>query len=138
DLVDASRVDQILEASTLDGLKSPIAELIASKLALLEQKRADASRRLSDGQNQSVIFSQNDGKPKWTVKRAAKDTEINNDFYRKAGQTHIAEIVNFTQRKTEFASALTHVRFKDRQKPDISSAVACVIANGMRYGVHQM
>lgn len=138
DLVEPSRVDDIIASSSIVGLKSPVEELIAAKMALLERKRVGASRRLSEGQNKSVIFSENNGKPKWTVKRSAKDLEINNDFYRKAGQTHIAEIVNFTQRKTGFASAFTHIRFKDRQQPDISSAVACVIANGMRYGIHQM
>lgn len=139
DLVKPSRVKTLVETSQLASLKQDVHQLLADKEKILNAKLEEVSHKLTAGENPSVIFSDRKGKNKWTIKRPSKGTEHVNEFYQKLNPMHIGDIIELTQRNTQFSSALTHIRLKSNQSaPDLNAVIACVVANGTRYGIHNM
>lgn len=137
DFVDADQVPELLETTNLTNLKRPVKELLAEKAQLLERKMKDVAGRLSAGENPHVIFADNNGKTKWTIKQNKSEKDQSERFYRKVKQMHIGEIIAFSERDTQFSSKLTHKRVRTTPT-DLNSIIACIVANGTRYGTHHM
>lgn len=138
DFVSAEQVPELLAASNLKDLQRPIDELLAEKTALLEQKRKDVGARIGAGENPSVVFTDINGKTKWSIKRNGKsERNKSEDFYRKMKQMHIGDIIGFAENHTQFSSQLTHKRHR-KAPTDLSAIIACIVANGTRYGTHHM
>lgn len=137
DFVDADQVPELLETSSLVDIKRPIKELLDEKAALLDRKIKEVSARLGAGENTSVIFADGDGKTKWTIKPNAATVDASENFYRKMRKIHIGDIIAFAERNTQFSSKLTHKRLR-KPPSDLDHVIACIVANGTRYGTHHM
>ena len=137
DFIPAERVPGILETTNLKNLKRPIKELLDEKKQLLEGKLKAVGGRLGAGENPHVIFADNNGKTKWSIKQNTSETDKSERFYRKVKQMHIGEIIAFAERDTQFVSKLTHKRVKTTPT-DLNAIIACIVANGTRFGTHHM
>lgn len=138
DFVPAERVPELISLCNLTTLQKPIKELLDEKAALLEQKRKDVGARIAAGENTSVIFTDINGKKKWSVKQHAKTSKEDPDsYFSKLSQRHIGDVIAQVERDTRFTQALTHRRLQ-RKPPDLNTIIACIVANGTRFGTHQM
>lgn len=137
DFIPSERVPDILETTNLKNLKRPVKELLDEKKQLLESKLKTVGGRLSAGENPHVIFADNNGKTKWSIKQNTSEKDQSERFYRKVKQMHIGEIIAFAERDTQFASKLTHKRVKTTPT-DLNAIIACIVANGTRFGTHHM
>lgn len=139
DFVPAKTVPDLISLCSHATLKKPVKELLAEKAALLEKKRKDVGARIAAGDNNCVVFIDNNGKKKWSIKQRSKanDKETSEKFYRKLRQTHIGDIIAHVERDTQFSKALTHRRLR-KTATDLNKVIACIVANGTRYGTHQM
>ncbi|MFT3931059.1 MAG: Tn3 family transposase [Spongiibacteraceae bacterium] len=138
DFVLAEDVPELVAMSNYITLKRPINEILAEKKAVLEKKRKAVGARLGAGENSSVIFTENNGKIKWTIKRRAKDeVDKSEDFYSQIKQLHIGDIIAFAERNLNFSSQLTHIRLR-KPPSNLNAIIACIVANGTRYGTHHM
>lgn len=140
DLVAAHDVEALIAGSASEKLKREPEDLLRELLAQLDKKLEHVNRRLAAGENPHLILSEVNGKMKFSIKPLKRDKESvdTERFLSVLQQTHIGDIVEFTQRQTQFASALRHVRIKNKQLPDLNSAIACIVANGTRCGIHHM
>ncbi len=139
DFVEASKVPDLVGISNLPLLQMTPNALLKEKMALLNEKIQQASQRLTDSENPSVVFSNKNGTVKWTVKRRPRlnDDRNNKSFFHNLSKTHIGDIIEFCERQTKFSSELVHIKHK-QQCPNLNTVIACVVANGTRYGVHHM
>lgn len=137
DLIPTEKVPEMVESGKLASLRTPISQLLAGKIELLESKLSMTAERIQNEENPSVIFAENDGKTKWTIKRNSSQSNNTDNFYRNIPQQHIGDILAFANNHTDFSSKLTHVRMNNKS-PDLSSIIACIVANGSRYGTHNM
>jgi len=139
DYVPAEDVEHLISICSYPNLKRPIDELLAEKAALLEKKRKDVGARIAAGDNNAVVFVDNNGKRKWIIKQGPKSAkkDKSENFYRTLRQGHIGNIIAHVERATQFSKALAHRRLR-KTAPDLNKAIACIVANGTRYGTHQM
>ncbi len=137
DFIPAERVPQLISLCNLTTLKKPVKALLAEKAAILEQKRKEVGARIAAGENNAVVFIDNNGKKKWSIKRNAKESDKSESFYRKLRQIHIGDVIAHVERDTQFSKALTHRRLR-KAAIDLNTIIACIVANGTRYGTHQM
>ncbi len=139
DFVEKSKVPDLINITNLPSLKTSPEALLKEKMAILKEKTQQASQRLTDSENPSVIFSNKNDTVKWTVKRRPKSTanQNTNSFFHTLSQTHIGDVIELCERQTNFSSELVHIKHKN-QCADLNAVIACVVANGTRYGVHHM
>ena len=139
DFVEESKVPDLVDISNLPLLQMVPNDLLKEKMALLNEKIQQASQRLTDSENPSVVFSNKNGSVKWTVKRRPRlsDDQNNKSFFHNLSQTHIGDIIELCERQTKFSSELVHIKHK-HQCANLNAVIACVVANGTRYGVHHM
>lgn len=131
--------ETLLDNCNLPSMKMDPELLIAQKIQLLKEKLGAASQRLTGGENETVIYSDREGKAKWIVKQRAAAPDVNNPFFERMSQTHIGDLLEFVQRETNFASAFTHIREnRSKEKLNLSNVIACIVANGTRFGIFQM
>lgn len=137
DFIAAEHVPGILETTNLKNLKRPVKELLDEKALLLDSKLKAVGTRLGAGENPHVIFTDNNGKTKWSIKQNTSEKDQSERFYRKVKQMHIGEIIAFAERDTQFSTKLTHKRVKTTPT-DLNAIIACIVANGTRFGTHHM
>lgn len=137
DFVAAQKIPELVDTTNLINLKRPVTELLEEKKQLLTSKLKAVGARLSAGENPHVIFADNNGKTKWSIKQNTSENDQSERFYRKVRQTHIGEIIALAERDTQFSSKLTHKRVKTKPT-DLNAIIACIVANGTRFGTHHM
>lgn len=138
DLVKPEAVSSLVEISDVIALKTNPNELLKVKEELLNQKLNDVAVRLSGSDDDHVVFEDVDGKNKWTIKRNPSGNRIGEMTFKNMKQIHIGDIVDFTHRGVDFSSSLTHIRTRKKPTEELTSIIACIVANGTRYGVRQM
>jgi TnpA family transposase len=138
DIWQEGKEDLILR-SNLPSLQIPISQHLAMKYAELESKLTEVSERLTNGENQSVVYSDSKGNTTWSIKRRPKSKDVNNPFFEKLPQTHISDLMVFVNSETKFFDAFTHINSKNQKKPaDLGAIIACVVANATRFGANKM
>lgn len=137
DFVPADKVSELVALSNLAMLKRPINETLAEKREEIEKKRKVAGAHLGAGENAGVVFAENNGKIKWTIKRSAKEVDKSEDFYRKIKKLHIGDIIAFAEDHLNFSQQLTHIRHR-KPPSNLNAITACIVADGTRYGTHHM
>ncbi|UUA74935.1 Tn3 family transposase [Cellvibrio sp. QJXJ] len=138
DLVNAKDVPELVSLCNLPTIQKPIRELLDVKLAEFDRKRKAVGARIATGENQSVIFTEIDGKKKWSVKNVVKNgKEKQENYLNKLKQWHIGDVLAEVNIHTQFTKALTHRRL-NKTVPDLNTIIACIVANGTRFGTHRM
>lgn len=137
DFVPADRVPELVSLCNLATLQQPIKKLLAEKALALEQKRKEVGSRIAAGENTSVVFTDINGKKKWSIKQNAKAKESPDSYFNKLNQMHIGEIIAHVERISRFSQALTHRRPR-KTATDLNTVIACIVANGTRFGTNQM
>ncbi len=138
DFVQAECVPELVSLCSLPTIQKPVQELLDEKLAEFDRKRKDVGARIAAGDNPSVIFTDIDGKKKWIVKNTAgKNNEKHENYLNKLKQMHIGDVLAEVEVHTQYTKALTHRRL-NKTAPDLNTIIACIVANGTRFGTHRM
>lgn len=133
---------ELVDNCNVASMKMDPKVLLEQKQKILKDKLLSVSKRIIEGQNKTVVYADREGKTKWTIKHRPHAPEVNNPYFEKMRQIHIGDLLEFTQRETNFASAFTHIRDTpttvNKRKVNLSNAIACIVANGTRFGIFQM
>ena len=134
--------EALRENSNVASMKADPDVFVQEKMTQLKNKLVFVSKRVVEGQNTTMIYADREGKTTWTIKRKPHAPEVNNPFFENMRQMHIGDLLGFTQLQTNFTSALTHIRDKptvtNKRAVNLSNAIACIVANGTRFGIFQM
>ncbi len=116
-----------IEATAKDRLKE-LAELLHDKILRVNERIAS---------NENKYFKK-DGN-EWFLEYPSIGEEINHKFFHKIQKKSIVDVIHFVNRQTNFSDAFTHIRTKHaKQKPEDNYIIACIIANGLSFGMYPM
>ena len=131
--------DQLIRESRWSALQIPVELLVQQKLDALNDKLALVSDRLNTGANESVVLKTKNGQTRWVIKYTHKKEEVNNPFFARMAQTHIADLLNYVNHQTGFFQQFRHIRPRGQvEDSDFAALVACIIANATRFGHYKM
>ncbi len=131
--------DRLIRESRWSALQISVELLVQQKLDALHDKLALVSDRLNTGANESVVLKTKNGQIRWVIKYTHKKEEVNNPFFARMSQTHIADLLNYVNHQTGFFQQFRHIRPRGKvEDSDFAALVACIIANATRFGHYKM
>lgn len=102
---------------------------------LLHDKILKVNQRIANNENE---YFKKDGDD-WFLKYPTTAEEINHEFFQKIQKKGVVDVMHFVNSKTNFTDAFTHIRTKHaKQKIEDNYIIACIIADGLGFGMYQM
>jgi len=103
--------------------------------ALLHAKILKVNERIASGENS---YFKKDG-DKWHLGYHTTEEEINHRLFSQVKNKGIVDIMHFVNQQTDFLKVFSHLRTKHvKQRGEDDYIIACIIANGLHFGMYPM
>jgi TnpA family transposase len=138
-LIDRADQKQLSSSMSLPMLKVTISELSAGLKGLLEEQMKNTSKRINQGENDYVIYSDQTNTIKWSLSVKNPVPTVNNRVFEQFDQIGIIELMRVVNQKTNFFDEFTHFQSKyQRTKPNLNDILACILGNGTNFGLYKI
>ena len=138
-LIDRADQKQLSSSMSLPMLKVTISELSAGLKGLLEEQMKNTSKRINQGENDYVIYSDQTNTIKWSLSVKNPVPTVNNRVFEQFEQIGIIELMRVVNQKTNFFDEFTHFQSKyQRTQPNLNDILACILGNGTNFGLYKI
>ncbi|NQY63449.1 MAG: DUF4158 domain-containing protein [Alteromonadaceae bacterium] len=138
-LVNKKEIKELGKAMSLPILDVPISGLALNLKAQLDEKMGNASKRIIDGNNGYVVYSDRTNKIKWSLSVKKDKPKVNNDLFEQFDQIGIIDLMRIVNQETNFFSEFTHFQPKyQRTEPNVDDILACILGNGTNFGLYKI
>jgi hypothetical protein len=132
--------ERILQEIDAPLLSQPMAEVLNAMEEELEAKYEEVNRRILSGENAHIKLSRNKSSEiTWTLPYVGDEETVNDPFFDKVPQIHIAQLLQFVDSRCQCLDTFTHILQRYVKTPlDRHAVVACLIAYGTNIGLGKM
>jgi len=138
-LIDRADQKQLSSSMSLPMLKVKISELSTGLKGLLEEQMKNTSKRINQGENDYVIYSDQTNTIKWSLSVKNPVPTVNNRVFEQFDQIGIIELMRVVNQETNFFDEFTHFQSKyQRTQPNLNDILACILGNGTNFGLYKI
>lgn len=132
--------DRILSDINAPLLSRPLSEVLMDLEKELENLYEEVNGRILSRENPHVKLSKKkNGEIDWKLQYAGEEEAVNNPFFDKVPQIHIAQLLQFVDSRCQCLDAFTHILQRYvKTSLDRHAVVACLIAYGTNVGLGKM
>jgi TnpA family transposase len=132
--------ERILREIDAPLLSQPMAEVLNAMEEELEAKYEEVNRRILSGENAHIKLSRKKSNEiTWTLPYVGDEETVNDPFFDKVPQIHIAQLLQFVDSRCQCLDKFTHILQRYVKTPlDRHAVVACLIAYGTNIGLGKM
>lgn len=133
------RKDELIVNTGLSILKQPIRDHLAMLEQILENSIAEVNQRIASGLNEHVQIKKRGQNVRWTLTYPSNDEPVNHPFFDAIKQVEISSVLHFVNEKCRFMDVFQHILSRyGKQKADVVTIAACIIAWGTNTGLGRM
>lgn len=138
-LIDRADQKQLSNSMSLPMLKVTISALSVGLKGLLEEQMKNTSKRINQGENDYVIYSNQTNTIKWSLSVKNPVPTVNNRVFEQFDQIGIIELMRVVNQETNFFDEFTHFQSKyQRTHPNLNDILACILGNGTNFGLYKI
>ena len=132
--------EKIVNDINVPILSLSLAELLKKLEIEIEAKYEEVNQRILSGENPYIKLSKKkNGEITWKMPYVAEEETVNNPFFDKVPQIHIAQVLQFVDSRCQCLDAFVHILQRYVKTPlDKHAVVACLIAHGTNVGLGKM
>lgn len=131
--------EQILQSTDVPLLAKPMAEVLRELETELEALYERVNRRILSGENTQIKLRRKKGEVTWTLPYPSGEETVNDPFFDRLPQVHIAQLLQFVDTHCEFLDAFSHILTRYvKTSLDRQAVIACLIAIGTNVGLGKM
>jgi hypothetical protein len=123
-LIDASDQDKLRQSMSLPILELPISDLCAAMEIQLQTQIKSVSKRINQGENDYVIYSDQTNTIKWSLAVKNPVPTVNNAVFERFEPIGIINLMRVVNLETHFFTQFTHFQSKyQRAEPSLNVSV---------------
>ena len=138
-LVNKVEQKRLSKSMSLPMLKVTISKLSTGLKELLTDQMKNTSKRINQGENDYVIYSDQTNTIKWSLSVKNPVPTVNNRVFEQFDQVGIIELMRVVNQETNFFDEFTHFQSKyQRTHPSLNDILACILGNGTNFGLYKI
>lgn len=131
--------NKIIKMLDIDELSKPIDKILDEHEAENIAQYENVNDKIISGRNASVQFSKLNNDYDWTLAKLKKQSEFNHSFYDGMPNVDVSRVLTFVDNQSKCLPEFVPLKnYQSKSQLNKINVKACLIANGLGYGIYQM